>query len=256
MKSLTTILLVVICVANSFAQKIELAVQKGHSAEIRLVSYNSDGKLLASYGNDHLIKLWHVPTGKEMASFISASSLPATAIAFSASDDFLYVKYEDGSVDTWDIALSILKSTDKTSAAAFRQQQNYRTSDSSFLISVDRFYLRKQSRAKHRNIFSKVPVDISQNFTSVAVAEKSQRIFAACRDGKVYVYDLQNGRSVKTLNDHLSSVNSICLSPSGEFVASASDDRSIIIWDVRRMKMVKRLFGRSYRFESLSFDHS
>ncbi|HLZ17244.1 MAG TPA: WD40 repeat domain-containing protein, partial [Cyclobacteriaceae bacterium] len=239
------------------AQKIEITVQKGHSAEITFVAFNEDGKLLASYGKDNLIKLWHVPTGKEMVSFISASSLSVKSLAFSPGDDFLHVLYDDGTVHSWDIAASSLKSTDQgKSGLLFSNQKKYRTSDSSFLVYVDRFYMRKQNRKTNKNSFSRVPVDISQHFTSVAVSEKTQHIFGACQDGKIYVYDFAHGKGIKTLGEHLSSVNSVCISPTGDFLASASDDRSIIIWDIKSLRLVKRLFGRSYRFESLSFDHS
>lgn len=243
--------------ASVFAQKIEIAVQKGHSAEILFVTFNEDGKLLASYGKDNLIKLWHVATGKEMASFISASPRPVTSLRFSKGDDFLFVLYDDGTVHTWDVAASSLKSTDKpTPAIGLASQKKFNLSDSSISIFVDRFYLRKQNRKTGKTLFSKVPIDISQNFTAVAVSEKTQTIIAACQDGKIYVYDLLKGKSVKTLGDHLSSVNSISLSPAGNFFASASDDRSIIIWDTKTLKAVKRLFGKSYRFESLAFDQT
>src|SRR6267378_8584749 len=86
------------------AQQIELAIQKGHSAEIRFITFNSTGRLLASCGADNLIKLWHVPTGKEMASLVSASPQPVMSMAFSANDDFLFILYADGVVHTWDIA--------------------------------------------------------------------------------------------------------------------------------------------------------
>ena len=252
---LNIILILAFVVYNLRAQKIEIAVQKGHSAEITFITFNEDGKLLASYGKDNLIKLWHVPTGKEMASFINATSQPVKSLTFSKGDDFLFVLYENGSIHTWDIATSQLKSTDKPGQTiSFSSQKKYQTSDSAYSIFVDRFYLRKQNRKSGRNYFSKVPIDISQNFTSVAVSEKMQRIMGACQDGKIYVYDLNKGSNVKTLGSHLSSVNSICLSPTGDLFASASDDRSIILWDTKNFKMVKRLFGRSYRFESLSFD--
>ena len=61
---------------HSYSQQIEVAAQKGHSGDIIACSFNHDGRLLASAGADNLIKLWHIPTGKEMASFISASAKP------------------------------------------------------------------------------------------------------------------------------------------------------------------------------------
>src|SRR5437899_3284467 len=115
MMRFASIMLLVFLMLNLHAQKIEIAVQKGHSAEITFVTFNENGKLLASYGKDNLIKLWHVPTGKEMASFISASKEPVKSLSFSKGDDFLFVLYENGSIHTWDIASSLLRSTDKPS---------------------------------------------------------------------------------------------------------------------------------------------
>ncbi|HCW06123.1 MAG TPA: hypothetical protein DGG95_02015 [Cytophagales bacterium] len=254
---ISTILILFLLSKNIFAQKIEIAVQKGHSAEITFVTFNHDGKLLASYGKDNLIKLWHVPTGKEMASFISANQKAVKSIAFSKEDDFLFVLYEDKSIHTWDVATSSLKSTETPSAKIdFPDQKSFLTRDSTFSVFVDRFYLKKQNRKTNSTSYSKVPIDISQNFTSLAVLEKMNQIFGACQDGKVYVYSLNKGKNIKTLGEHLSSVNSICISPTGELIASASDDRSIILRDTKTLKVIKRLFGRSYRFESLTFDHS
>src|SRR5258707_8759295 len=86
----------------AIAQQIEIAVQKGHSAEIQFIAFNENGRLLASSGADNLIKLWHVPTGKEMVSLVSASTQPIKSMAFSTGDDFLFIQYADGAVHTWD----------------------------------------------------------------------------------------------------------------------------------------------------------
>lgn len=257
MKQIQNILILCAFIPNLFGQKVEIAVQKGHSAEITSISFNSDGRLLASSGADNLIKLWHVATGKEMASFISASLLPVKSISFDKTDDFLYVKYEDGSVHTWDIASSSLKSTENArSGIHFHNQKYYSTADSLYTFVIDRFYLRKKERKTNKNIFSKVPVDISQNFSSIAVSEEYKRAMAACGDGKVYVYDIAKGKNISVLSDHLSSVNSVCLAPGDNIFATASADRSIIIWDTRTLKPLKRLSGKSFRFEALAFDHS
>jgi WD40 repeat protein len=242
---------------KGLAQNIEIAVQKGHSAPITHISFNSNGRLLASSGDDNLIKLWHVPTGKEMASFISASSLPVTALAFDRSDDFVYAKYSDGSIHTWDIPASSLKSTSNASVSAqFPHRQEYFTTDSSHFFYIDRFYLRKKERNGNKVLFSKVPIDISNDFKSIAVSEKFGRVVAACGDGKVYVYEIGKGKQLAVLPEHLSSVNDVCLSPGDELFATASADRSIILWDTRTLKPVKRLFGKSFRYETVAFDHS
>lgn len=254
MVRLTIPLLVVFNLAL-YGQQIEIAVQKGHSADITFITFNRSGLLLASSGKDNLVKLWHVPTGKEMASFLSEYNQDVKSVSFSADDDYLYVLYRDGSIHTWDIAASLLRSTVKPAESlSFATPWQFRSSDSTYLVFVKDFYLRKKHRQTGKHVYSKVPADISRNFTSVAVSEKFNRVVAASEDGKLYVYNYKTGRSEAILDEHYSSVNSVCFSPDETMFASASSDRSIILWDVGSLKVIKRQFGRSFRYESLAFD--
>lgn len=256
MNPLRLLLISVLLVQVASGQSIELAVQKGHSGDILLVTFSTTGQLIASAGSDHLIKLWHVPTGKEMASFESASPRPVTNMAFSPQDELLFVKYDDGRVHVWDIATSSLKSTSETSPVPFVRQDEYRSRDSSSLYYLEGYYLRKTDRRSGRRLYAKVPIDISQHFTSLAVNEEKNKLVAVCRDGKVYVFDATKGKSLATLEDHLAPVNSVCFSPDGRLFATASADRSIILWDTETLSVVRRLFSRAFRFESLAFDHT
>jgi WD40 repeat protein len=238
------------------AQQIEVAVQKGHSGDILVMAFNHDGNLLASAGADNLIKLWHIPTGKEMASFVSARTLPIQAINFKGDNDQLNVRYSDGIVHTWDIASSSLQSTQTNSNAVTDSRFEYESKDASFIIGIDRFYMRKKNKQTGNVLFSKVPIDISRNFNAVAVSEANNLIIAANEDGKVYAYDLTKGKSIAILDGHYSSVNSVCFSPNEKIFATGGADRSIIIWNSADRKPLKRLFGRSFRYESVVFNHS
>ncbi|MFZ6013375.1 MAG: WD40 repeat domain-containing protein, partial [Bacteroidota bacterium] len=96
MKRIVVLYTLLLLALAAWAQQIEIAVQKGHSGDIKVVAFNHDGKLLASAGDDNLIKLWHVPTGKEMASFIGGRITKIRSLAFKGESDFLLVKYADG----------------------------------------------------------------------------------------------------------------------------------------------------------------
>jgi WD40 repeat protein len=237
------------------AQQIEIAIQKGHSAEIQFITFNSTGRLLASSGADNLIKLWHVPTGKEMASWVSASTQPIKSMAFGAGDDFLFIQYADGAVHTWDVATSSLKSTEKPSPEInFPDQKKQASGNGEFEFKVDRFFLVKNRVKDNSRVFARVPVDISKNFTSLTISEKNSLVLGACEDGKIYVYDMNKGKSFAALALHYDAVNSICFSPDHSIFATASADRSIILWDTRTRKPIRRMFSRSFRFECLAFD--
>lgn len=256
MKATLIIMLVISGVRFGFAQQIEIAVQKGHSASIDRIAFNSDGRLLASAGADHLIKLWHIPTGKEMASFMSASTQSVRALVFSPSDDFLYVQYEDGVVQTWNIATSTLQSTEIPAGINFPTLKKFVSANGTFEVTIDRFYLKKKNTQTGKTLFSKVPIDIAMNFTSVSVSEEGGSIIASNEDGQVYVFDWNSGKSLTILKGHYAAVNQVCFDSQGSLFASASADRSIILWDAKTRKQVKRLFGRSFRLETVAFNHA
>jgi WD40 repeat protein len=256
MKAAFIILLVSCGALFGWAQQIEIAVQKGHSASIDRITFNANGRLLASAGADHLIKLWHIPTGKEMASFISALSQPVKAMMFSTNDDFLYVQYDGGTVHTWNIATSTLHSTEIPAGVSFPALKKYVSANGQFEVTIDRFYLRKKNTQTGKTLFSKVPIDIAMNFTSVSVSETSGSIIASNEDGQVYAFDWHSGKSLGILEGHYTAVNQVCFDSQGELFASASADRSIILWDAKTRKQVKRLFGRSFRLETVAFNHS
>ncbi len=59
-----------------------------------------------------------------------------------------------------------------------------------------------------------------------------------------------------TLTGHsglLSSVNSIAISPDGNTLASANDDKSIIFWDLNTKQVLETLWGHSQAVKSLAF---
>lgn len=51
-------------------QNFNLAIQTGHSLAINDLSYSPDGSLLLSSGNDNLIVLWDILSGKQIRSFV------------------------------------------------------------------------------------------------------------------------------------------------------------------------------------------
>jgi WD40 repeat protein len=51
------------------AQQLDLVVQTGHSENVSTVAFSPDGKLLATAGYEHAIKLWDVETGLQIKEF-------------------------------------------------------------------------------------------------------------------------------------------------------------------------------------------
>jgi WD40 repeat protein len=51
------------------------------------------------------------------------------------------------------------------------------------------------------------------------------------KPGEVKVWDAKTGEEVLTLKGHTASVNGVCFSPDGWRLATASDDRTVKVWN-------------------------
>ena len=69
----------------------------GHSAEINLITFSQDGKMLTSVSRDDTVKVWDISTGEEMVTLL-IQSLGITDVALSPEGDRLYAAASDGTV--------------------------------------------------------------------------------------------------------------------------------------------------------------
>lgn len=62
-------------------------------------------------------------------------------------------------------------------------------------------------------------------------------------DRTVRMWDIQRGQAVRIFTGHVGNVTALSCSPSGKMVASADDRGEIILWDLARGRLVKRMRG-------------
>lgn len=117
-------------------------------------------------------------------------------------------------------------------------------------VQASRFGLFSYRSGKRLYALSSEYVD--KVFNAVAISEKYNLILGANDDGKIYVGDYQTGKLLKKLKSHYSEVYDVVFSPDQEIFASCSRDRSVIIWESKTLKPVKRLYSRAFSITSLN----
>lgn len=87
---------------NEATDAPEISVQLGHTAAIDAVAFSPDGKYMASGGNDNIIILWDVPSGREIKTF-KGHKAGIIALAFLKDGKHIASADSDWNMMVWDI---------------------------------------------------------------------------------------------------------------------------------------------------------
>ncbi|UKP00036.1 WD40 repeat domain-containing protein [Nostoc sp. UHCC 0870] len=86
----------------------------------------------------------------------------------------------------------------------------------------------------------------SGKVTSVAISPEGEFLVSGCTDQNVNVWDINNGKFIRTLAGNLGEVSSVAVSPKGDFVAVGSCEHprsNVKVWDLKTGKLLHTLLG-------------
>lgn len=247
------------------SQQVDLIVQSGHTGNINMLCYSSDGKLLASYGLDKKVIVWNILQGKQMCT-LQLDSTDINGMYFDNKDKNLIICRSHGYF-SWDIGTSIIQRnvepltqvvTPYSLQIKFSSLYN---SEGNFRIYSERNKIIRRN-ADNKIVFKRSCEYFDDRFNAIDASEKNNLVLGANTDGKIYLYQLEDGKKVRSasgknipyLVKHNSDVNDIRFSPDESNFASASSDRSVIIWNTNNLKEEKRLAAMSFCNHSVAFD--
>lgn len=198
-----------------------LATPAGHSNIVWSVAYSPNGQWVASASWDGSVYLWDV-AGKNPPRSLQGRFSRVYGSAFSPDGRHLASTYQDGSVRVW---------------------------------LVEDGSLRYECRGHEDRVYS-VAFSPDGRFLTSGSSDRTVRLWALPDESESDTYPLEI-TPFQTLEGHTDRVLDVAFSPDGQYIASSSRDRNVILWrfsnDTKQASPSTTLTGHQGRVYGLSF---
>ena len=225
----------------SVATGDELALLTGHTAQIQSLAFSSDGKILASTGNDRTIRVWDTETGKQLVVLSDRRNFPGT-LAFSPDSTTIASDGRTGTIQIWDVATgdplaTLTGHTDTVEALAFSPDGKTLASTSEDL-SIRLWDIDSE---EHLSTLTghKKPVKV------LAFSPDGKTLASAGMGGTVRLWDPGTGKQVRALvqfgltdtdqkfpaaTRQTAWIDTLAFSPDGSILASGDHHGTVRLW--------------------------
>lgn len=222
---------------------------EGHTDVVTNVSFSPDGNMLASGSEDNTIRLWDTNTW-QCKRVLNGHTKFVLSTAFSPDSQFLVSGSLDGTIRFWETeegqCICVLKGhTDRVNSVLFHQggQLVVSSSDDATIRIWELFNDAPKSVSLHDvSYFSSSSVN--SNGTLIAGVDGYSDVCVTEKDSKTI---LRKGYG------HIDDVCDVRFSPDDKYIASASYDKTIRIWDANTLECIQVLKGHTTAVMSVSF---
>lgn len=237
----------------------ELTLLTGHTHYVISLSFNSDGRILASSSYDDTIRLWDMDTGKFMRK-LSGHSSNVYTVAFSPDDRIIVSGSRDEMIKFWDVETGNLEKTIVGHIDGVYGVSHSPNGDMLASFGVDeRINLWNTETGEFINtlIPDYLPLLVgSTKIVAITYSPDNTTLLSVNTNGTIRVWDLNKLRISNTFETIQSEVYAVRFSPDGQSLAingPLNNENTIQIWDISTGNQIATLNGHTDRVASLEY---
>ena len=217
------------------------SIETGHTGEIFDLAVTPDGSLAITASDDRSLKIWSLADGVLIRTLIGHKDgvrrleiLPSQHQVVSASFDgsLILWDYLEGNV-IWEVQGHNMPILD---IAAYPKENRFVTASADCLLSI--WDIKNKDKVKDL-------VGHTQAVTAVCVSRDGTQIISGSDDGRMLVWDTTSGQFLYTLDDATLEVNDIQITDDNKIIYCTAEDYFIKSWDFFNGKALFPLWGHS-----------
>ncbi|RYR05683.1 hypothetical protein Ahy_B06g085510 isoform A [Arachis hypogaea] len=197
---------------------------RASTSKVVCCHFSSDGKLLASGGHDKKAVLWYTDSLKQKTTLEEHSSL-ITDVRFSPSMPRLATSSFDKTVRVWDVDNPGYSLRTFTGHSTSVMSLDFHPNKDDLICSCD-----GDGEIRYWSINNGSCARVAKGGTvQMRFQPRLGRYLAAAAENVVSILDVETQACPYSLKGHTKPIHSVCWDPSGEFLASVSED-SVRVW--------------------------
>lgn len=224
---------------------------RGHRSYVSTVTFNPDGTLLASGGDDKTVKVWEVASGK-LTHTITGYRDVVFDISFYNNEN-IAVAGGDPDIFLWQVRsgqrLGTMRGHTKgVLALSYNSNKQMLASAGGNKDKFVRLWRLPSKQLVH------ALEGHNQAVRSLAFSPDGTLLASGSDDFTIKLWETVQGKA-KTImaSHHTDSVSALAFHPQGNILASGSEDETIKLWDVRHGECTQTLKGHKHWIRSLVF---
>jgi len=225
----------------------------GHTNAVETVAYSKDGKFLISGSWDNTARLYTVDTsgGITFSKSFTGHFAAVTAVAINYQSTMIATGSKDFTVRVYDIATGKLLFVSRDHKEAISNLLFDPAGLMLFSSSHDGS-IRLYDVANFENNKAEKALQFGTKVNDFILSTAKGAFLVASAKPVIEQITLKKNVT-KSFTGHTGPVNCLDMSPNKKMLASGSDDKTIIIWDMATATVLKKLTGHAWKVTSVQF---